>query len=124
MKTSTNSTRTTSSKSTDNQQRKSFSNNLVILTGNLGKDAAFFGANDSAASFRMATKSTFGEKEYVEWHSVVAFRELAKEVVEKCTKGRFIRVYGYLHHSNGGNDDGHYKTEVIATRIKYLDRKK
>jgi len=68
----------------------------------------------------MATKSKFGEKEYVEWHSVVAFRELAKEVVEKCTKGRFIRVYGYLHHSNGGND-GAYKTEVVATRIKYLE---
>ena len=86
---------------------------------------AFFGANDSAASFRMATKSKFGKKEYVEWHSVVAFRELAQEVVEKCTKGRFVRVYGYLHHSNGGNDDGaQFETEVVATRIKYLDRKK
>jgi single-stranded DNA-binding protein len=99
-------------------------NNLVILTGNLGADAAFFGANDSAASFRMATKSEFGEKEYVEWHSVVAFRELAKEVVEKCVKGQFIRVYGYLHHSNSGNDEAaQYRTELVATRIKYLDRK-
>jgi single-stranded DNA-binding protein len=124
MRTSKNSTRNTSTTSANNQQRKPFSNNLVILTGNLGADAAFFGANDSAASFRMATKSKFGEKEYVEWHSVVAFRELAKEAVEKCTKGRFIRVYGYLHHSNGGNDGGQYKTEVIATKIKYLDRKK
>jgi single-stranded DNA-binding protein len=124
MRTSKNSTRNTSTKSDNNQQRKSFSNNLVILTGNLGADAAFFGANDSAASFRMATKSKFGEKEYVEWHSVVAFRELAREVVEKCTKGRFIRVYGYLHHSNGGNGAAQYKTEVVATRIKYLERKK
>jgi hypothetical protein len=71
MRKSTKSTRNTSSKSANNQQRKSFSNNLVILTGNLGADAAFFGTNDSAASFRMATKSTFGEKEYVKWHSVV-----------------------------------------------------
>src|SRR5215467_11100444 len=125
MRTSTNSTRNTSSKSANNQQRKSFGNNLVILTGNLGADAAFFGANDSGASFRMATKSKFGEKEYVEWHSVVAFRELAKEVVEKCTKGRFIRVYGYLHHSKIGNDDAaHFKTEVVATKIKYLDRRR
>jgi hypothetical protein len=74
MRTSTNSTRNTSSKSANNQQQKSFSNNLVILTGNLGKDAAFFGANDSAVSFRMATKSKFGEREYVEGHPVVAFR--------------------------------------------------
>lgn len=118
-----NSTRKASAGSGDNQQRKTFSNNLVILTGNLGADAAFFGANDSAASFRMATKSKFGEKQYVEWHSVVAFRELAKEAVEKCTKGRFVRVYGYLHHSNGGNDGSQHKTEVVATRIKYLDRK-
>jgi single-stranded DNA-binding protein len=126
MRTATNSTRNTATnRAQNNQQRKSFSNNLVILTGNLGADAAFFGAKDSAASFRMATKSKFGEKEYVEWHSVVAFRELAQEVVEKCTKGRFIRVYGYLHHSKVGNDDGaQFKTEVVATRIKYLDRRK
>ena len=62
MKTGKNSTRNTSTRSGNNQQRKSFSNNLVILTGNLGADAAFFGANDTAASFRMATKSKFGEK--------------------------------------------------------------
>jgi hypothetical protein len=37
---------------------------------------------------------------------------------------RFVRVYGYLHHSNGGNDGRQYKTEVVATRIKYLGRKK
>lgn len=125
MRTKTNSTRSTSTKNASNQQRKSFSNNLVILTGNLGADAAFFGANESAASFHMATKSTFGEKEYVEWHSVVAFRELAKEVVQKCTKGRFIKVYGYLHHSKTANDDAaQFKAEVVATRIKYLDRKR
>jgi len=63
MRTSTNSTRNTSSNSANSQQRKSFTNNLVILTGNLGTNAAFFGANDSAASLRMATKSKFGEKE-------------------------------------------------------------
>ena len=73
----------------------------MILTGNLGADAAFFGVNDSAASLRMATNTEFGDKKYVEWHSVVAFRELAQEVVEKCTKGRFIKVYGYLHNSKG-----------------------
>src|SRR5579871_6342172 len=128
MRTSTKSTRNAATKNAENkqstqQQRKSFSNNVVILTGNLGADAAFFGANDSAASFRMATRSKFGEKEYVEWHSVVAFRELAKEVVEKCTKGRFIRVYGYLHSSRiGEGDEAQYKVEVVATRIKYLER--
>ena len=41
MRTRKNSTRNTSTKSANNQQRKSFSNNLVILTGNLGADAAF-----------------------------------------------------------------------------------
>jgi single-stranded DNA-binding protein len=123
MRTSKSSTRKTSSTSANDRPRKSFSNNLVILTGNLGADAAFFGANQSAASFRIATKSKFGEKEYVEWHSVVAFRDLAKEVVEKCAKGRFVRVYGYLHHSKRGDDAAQYKTEVVATRIKYLERK-
>ena len=68
-------------------------------------------------------KASLAKKNMSNGTPLVAFRELAKEVVEKCTKGRFIRVYGYLHHSNGGND-GQYKTEVIATRIKYLERKK
>jgi hypothetical protein len=35
----------------------------------------------------MATNSKVGGKEYVEWHSIVAFRTLATEIVEKCTKG-------------------------------------
>src|SRR5579864_5795211 len=103
MTTTKNSTRNTNN-AENKQQRKSFSNNLVILTGNLGADAAFFGANGNAAAFRMATKSTFGGKEYVEWLSVVAFKELAQEVVEKCTKGRFIRVYGRLHASKIENE--------------------
>jgi hypothetical protein len=125
MRTAKKSTNNASSKSMqDNQQPKRYSNNLVILTGNLGADAAFFGANDSAASLRMATNTEFGDKKYVEWHSVVAFRELAKEVVVKCTKGRFIKVYGYLHNSKVVKDDvEQFRTEVIATKVKYLDRK-
>jgi hypothetical protein len=120
MRTAKKSTKNESSQSTqNNQQQKSFSNNLVILTGNLGADAAFFGINDSAASLRMATNTEFGDKKYVEWHSVVAFRELAKEVVEKCTKGRFIKVYGYLHNSKVVKDEvPQFRTEVIATKIK------
>jgi single-stranded DNA-binding protein len=55
---------------------------------------------------------------------VVAFRELAQEVVEKCTKGRFIKVYGYLHNSKIVKADvEQFRTEVIATKIKYLDRR-
>src|SRR5579871_2346368 len=119
MTTSTKSTRNSATQSANKKQRKFFSNNLVILTGNLGADAAFFGANDSAASFRMATKSTFGEKEYVEWHSVVSFRELAQEVVEKCTKGRFIRVYGYLHSSRiGEGDEAQYRSEEHTSELQ------
>src|SRR5947208_1658129 len=126
MRTAKKSTSNASSKSAQNKQpqQKSYSNNLVILTGNLGADAAFFGANDSAASLRMATNTAFGDKKYVEWHSVVAFRELAQEVVEKCTKGRFIKVYGYLHNSKVVKGDvQQFRTEVVATKIKYLDRK-
>ena len=44
MRTAKNSTRNTATQSANNQQRKSFSNNLMILTGNLGADADLFGA--------------------------------------------------------------------------------
>lgn len=71
------------------------------------------GANDSAASFRMATKSKFGEKEYVEWHSAVAFRELAQEVVEKCAKGPFIRSRWLLASQQRRNDGGQSKPKLL-----------
>lgn len=119
MRTAANSTANTSTR------QKSSSNNLVILTGNLGANARFFSANNSAASFRMATNHKSGEKQYAEWHSVVAFRQLAREVVEQCTKGRFVRIYGFLHHSKREmNSVAQYRTEVVATSIKYLDRTK
>jgi hypothetical protein len=41
MRTPNNSTRNTSTKSGSNQERKSFSNNLVILTGDLGRRCRF-----------------------------------------------------------------------------------
>ena len=45
MRTAKKSTKNLFNKSTqDSQQQKSFSNNLVILTGNLGADADLFGA--------------------------------------------------------------------------------
>jgi len=65
------STRDTPTKSTNNQQ--SAAEVLQQQSGDPdwqpGRDAAFFVANDSAASFRMATKSKFGEREHVEWRS-------------------------------------------------------
>jgi hypothetical protein len=37
----------------------------------------------------------------------------------------FATEYGYLHSSRiGEGDEAQYKVEVVATRIKYLERKK
>ncbi len=106
-------------------QQKKYSNNYVALTGNVGDDAHYFGENNSAASFRLATNyKTDDNREFTEWHSIVVFGELANIAAEKCKKGAFISIRGRLHTSEVKRENvTFYNTEVIAYKIKFLGRK-
>lgn len=105
--------------------------NKVILVGNLGTDPEMrYTSNGSAVtSFRMAVSRSFGSddgrKEETEWFSVVTWNKLAEILGQHLQKGRKVYVEGRLAtRSWDGKDDGvkHYKTEVIANQVVFLDR--
>jgi hypothetical protein len=59
----------------------------------------------------------------------VAFGPTKSNASNYVVSGRhitgFATEYGYLHGSRlGEGDQAQYKVEVVATRIKYLERKK
>jgi single-strand DNA-binding protein len=105
--------------------------NKVMLIGNVGNDPEmrFTPNGNPVTSFRMATNRVYttpeGEKkEETDWFSVVAWNKLAEQCNQFLGKGKLVYVEGRLHNSNWESQDGqkHYRTEVIASQVKFLDR--
>jgi single-strand DNA-binding protein len=88
--------------------------NKVMIIGNLGADPEmrFTPSGSPVTSFRIASSRMFttpeGEKKQeTEWFTVVAWSKLA----ELCNQ--------FLSNKEGVK---HYKTEVIASQVIFLDR--
>jgi single-strand DNA-binding protein len=105
--------------------------NKVMIIGNLGSEPEMrFTPNGSpVTSFRVATNraytTTEGErKTETEWFSVVTWNKLAEQCNQFLSKGRLIYAEGRLRTSTWDGQDGqkHYRTELIANRITFLDR--
>jgi single-strand DNA-binding protein len=105
--------------------------NKVMIIGNLGSEPEMrFTPNGSpVTSFRVATNRVYntaeGErKTETEWFSVVTWNKLAEQCNQFLSKGRLVYVEGRLHTSSWEGQDGqkHYRTEIIANRITFLDR--
>jgi single-strand DNA-binding protein len=101
-----------------------------MLIGNLGADPEMrFTANGSAVTnFRLAVGRTYrtaeGERrDETEWFSVVTWNKLAEQVGQHMRKGRKVYVEGRLATRSWDGQDGqkHYRTEVIANQVLYLD---
>jgi len=123
----------------DNQQpaREGFrssssSLNKVMLIGNLGGDPEmrFTPAGNPVTTFRVAVNRVYnspeGErKEETEWFSIVAWNRLAETCNQYLTKGQKVYVEGRLRTRSWDGQDGqkHYRTEVIANQIIFLDKK-
>jgi single-strand DNA-binding protein len=121
----------------DNQQsgqgsRGSSSLNKVMIIGNLGSEPEmrFTPAGVPVTTFRVATnrvyKSQDGErKEETEWFSVVAWQRLAETCNQYLTKGQKVYCEGRLHTRMWDGQDGqkHYRTEIIASQVIFLDKK-
>jgi single-strand DNA-binding protein len=80
-------------------------------------------------TFRVATNRSYstpdGErKEETEWFTVVAWGKLAEQCNQFLAKGKLVYAEGRLHTRNWDGQDGqkHYRTEVIANRVTFLDR--
>jgi len=105
--------------------------NKVMIIGNLGSEPEMrFTPNGSpVTSFRVATNRVYttseGErKQETEWFAVVAWDKLAEQCNQFLTKGRLVYAEGRLRTRTWEGQDGqkHYRTEIIANRVTFLDR--
>jgi single-strand DNA-binding protein len=105
--------------------------NKVMIIGNLGSEPEMrFTPNGSpVTSFRVATNRVYttaeGErKQETEWFTVVAWNKLAEQCNQFLTKGRLVYAEGRLRTRTWESQDGqkHYRTEIIANRVTFLDR--
>jgi len=105
--------------------------NKVMIIGNLGSEPEmrFTPSGRPVTSFRVATNRVYttpeGErKEETEWFTVVAWSKLAEQCNQFLTKGRLVYAEGRLRTHTWESQDGqkHYRTEIIANRVTFLDR--
>lgn len=98
--------------------------NKVIIGGTLGRDPEmrYLANGDSSCAVAVKTTSrwkdrvTGEEKELVEWHRVVLYRQLADFAVEKALKGAQVYVEGFLQTRKWTDGDNieRFATEIIA----------
>ena len=105
--------------------------NKVMVIGNLGSEPEmrFTPNGNPVTSFRVATNRVYttaeGErKEETEWFTVVAWNKLAEQCNQFLAKGRLVYADGRLRTRTWEGQDGqkHYRTEIIANRVTFLDR--
>ena len=105
--------------------------NKVMIIGNLGADPEmrFAPSGSPVTSFNIASSRIFttkdGEKKQeTEWFTVVAWDKLAENCNQFLSKGRKAYVEGRLKTRSWEDKEGvkHYKTEVIASQVIFLDR--
>ena len=104
--------------------------NKVMIIGNLGADPEMrYTANGKAVtSFRVAVSRSYqgaegDRREETEWFQVVTWDRLAELCSQFLQKGRKAYVEGRLQTRSWEGQDGqkHYRTEVIAQTVLFLD---
>ena len=106
--------------------------NKVTIIGNVGNEPEmrFTPNGKPVTSFRVATNWAFNSPEgervqETEWFSVVAWNRLAEQCNQFLAKGKLVYVEGRMRTRNWEGQDGqtHYRSEVIANRVIFLDRR-
>lgn len=105
--------------------------NKITVIGNLGNEPEmrFTPSGRPVTSFRVATNWRYttpeGErKEETEWFTIVAWGRLAEQCNQFLTKGRLVYVEGRLRMHTWEGQDGQRRArnEIVADRVKFLDR--
>ncbi len=105
--------------------------NKVMIIGNLGSEPEmrYTPGGRPVTSFNVATNRRYttadGErKEETEWFTVVAWGVLAERCNQFLAKGRLVYAEGRLCTHTWESQDGqkHYRTEIIANSVTFLDR--
>lgn len=106
--------------------------NKVMIIGNVGGEPEMRFSPDGkpVTSFRVATNRPYttqdGERrQETEWFSVVAWGKLAEQCNQFLSKGRLVYAEGRLRTRTWDDQSGQrrYRTEVIAQRVNFLDRR-
>jgi single-strand DNA-binding protein len=102
--------------------------NSVNLVGRLTKDPELRyvpGSGIPVATFTLAVDRNFknsqGDKE-ADFIPIVVWRNLAEHCAKYLGKGRLAAVSGRIQTRSWEDDNGkHYKTEVVADEVTFLD---
>ena len=101
--------------------------NVVILTGNLGRDpeVRYTTGGVAVAQFPLAVNFTRGDRKRTDWVNVVCFRKQAEVVAEHLAKGSRVGVEGSLRTRTWTDSEGTRRkvVEVVARRVEFLGRK-
>ena len=106
--------------------------NSCTIIGNVGEmpSMRFTPGGSPVTTFNVAVnhkyKDKSGElKEQTNWFSVVCWNRTAELANQYLNKGSAVFVQGRLSNRNWESQDGvkHYKTEIVAERVIFLDSK-
>jgi len=106
--------------------------NKTQLIGHLGQDPEVRRTADGApvATLSLATTERWTDKqgqaqERTEWHHVVLFARTAEIAERYLCSGALVYIEGRLQTRRWNDDKGqeHQRTEVVAERLKMLDRR-
>ena len=89
--------------------------NLVVLSGNITKDAdlRYTQNNKAVVNFSIAVSEGFGDNKKTQYFNIVSFG--AEKLCQYLNKGTKVLVKGKLSNSSYEKDGvKHYKTEVVA----------
>lgn len=97
--------------------------NEVRLIGNLGGDPDVRPVGDKlVATINIATTYYRGNEEFVEWHRVVLWNNLAERAQKYLRKGSSVYIAGRLSTRKWKDDQSQdrYTTEVVAEGMQML----
>ncbi len=105
--------------------------NKCMFIGNLGGDPEmrFTPSGSPVTTFSIACNRKYQQdgqnKEETEWINVVAWNKQAESCNQFLGKGSMVYVEGRLHTRSWDGQDGqkHYRTEVIANQVVFLDKR-
>jgi single-strand DNA-binding protein len=104
--------------------------NKVLLIGRLGRDPEerTTAGGTRVSNFSVATDTFHGNNgdKTTEWHRVVVFGKTAEICGQYLQKGRLVCIEGSLQTRSWEKPPGekHYMTEVVGSRITFLDSSK
>jgi single-strand DNA-binding protein len=103
--------------------------NKVMLIGRLGRDPEERSTTNGTrvSNFSVATDTFHGNNgdKTTEWHRIVVFGKTAEVCSQYLRKGQLVFVEGSLQTRSWEKPPGekHYMTEVVGSRITFLERK-